>query len=98
MAGFGIVIGEQKGLQQTLEERGFNVSGMHAEYSQENNNCCMAQLFGKQDLNKMILLTKFQCLRPSSKKLVMNVSSFQNFTVNLIQLKWYVILIFYNSG
>ena len=47
--------------------------------------------------NKMILLTKFQCSRPSSKKLVMDVSSFQNFTVSLIQLEWYVILIFYNS-
>jgi hypothetical protein len=45
--------GEQKGLQQTLEERGFNVSGMHAKCSPvcpwENNNCCMAWLLSKQD-------------------------------------------------
>ena len=40
--------------------------------------------------NKMILWTKSQCLRHSSKKLVMNVSSFQNSTVSLIRLKWRV--------
>jgi hypothetical protein len=38
--------GEAKGLQQTLEERGFNVQGMHAKCSPvcplENENCCMA--------------------------------------------------------
>ena len=43
----------QKGLQQTLEERGFNVLGMHAKCSPvcpwENNNCCMAWLLSKQD-------------------------------------------------
>jgi hypothetical protein len=42
-----------KGLQQTLEERGFNVHGMLAKCSPvcpfENNSCCMARLLSKQD-------------------------------------------------
>jgi len=45
--------GEAKGLQQTLEERGFNVQGMRAKCSPvcplENENCCMARLLSKQD-------------------------------------------------
>jgi hypothetical protein len=45
--------GEAKGLQQTLEERGFNVRGMRAKCSPvcpfENNDCCMARLLSKQD-------------------------------------------------
>ena len=45
--------GEAKGLQQTLEERGFDVQGMKAKCSPvcpiENNNCCMARLLSKQD-------------------------------------------------
>jgi hypothetical protein len=45
--------GEAKGLQQTLEEHGFNVRGMHAKCSPvcpfENNDCCMAWLLSKQD-------------------------------------------------
>ena len=45
--------GLQKGLQQTLEERGFNVGGMRAKCTPvcpwENNDCCMARLLGKQD-------------------------------------------------
>ena len=54
--------GEQKGLQQTLEERGFNVKGMRAKcspvYPWENNNCCMAQLLSKQDdfINQVSML------------------------------------------
>ena len=44
--------GEQKGLQQTLEERGFSVKGMRTKCSpvcpRENNNCCMARLLSKQ--------------------------------------------------
>jgi len=45
--------GQAKGLQQTLEECGFNVRGMHAKCSPvcpfENENCCMACLLSKQD-------------------------------------------------
>jgi len=45
--------GEQKGLQQTLEERGFNVMGMRTKCSPvcpwENDKCCMARLLSKQD-------------------------------------------------
>jgi hypothetical protein len=45
--------GEPKGLQQTLEERGFDVRGMRAKCSPvcpfENNDCCMARLLSKQD-------------------------------------------------
>lgn len=45
--------GEQKGLQQTLEERGFHVRGMRAKCAPvcpfESNNCCMARLLSKQD-------------------------------------------------
>jgi hypothetical protein len=45
--------GKQKGLQQTLEERGFHVQGMRAKCTPvcafENNNCCMARLLSKQD-------------------------------------------------
>src|SRR6266851_3200097 len=43
--------GVPKGLQQTLEEWGFNICGMHVKCSLvclfENNNCCMAQLLSK---------------------------------------------------
>jgi hypothetical protein len=42
-----------KGLQQTLEEHGFRVQGMHVKCNPvcpiENTNCCMAQLLSKQD-------------------------------------------------
>ena len=45
--------GEAKGLQQVLEERGFNVHGMQAKCKPvcpwENDNCCMACLLSKQD-------------------------------------------------
>ncbi|KAI0357255.1 hypothetical protein OH77DRAFT_1422815 [Trametes cingulata] len=45
--------GEAKGLQQTLEERGFDVRGMRAKCSPvcpfENERCCMARLLSKQD-------------------------------------------------
>jgi hypothetical protein len=45
--------GEPKGLQQTLEERGFDVRGMRMKCSPvcpfENNDCCMARLLSKQD-------------------------------------------------
>src|ERR1700678_2013844 len=45
--------GEQKGLQQTLEERGFDVRGLRAKCTPvcpfENDGCCMARLLSKQD-------------------------------------------------
>ena len=45
--------GLAKGLQQTLEERGFDVRGMLAKCSPvcpfENDGCCMARLLSKQD-------------------------------------------------
>ena len=45
--------GEQKGLEQTLRERGFNVTGMRAKCSPvcpfENTSCCMAHLLSRQD-------------------------------------------------
>ncbi len=45
--------GEAKGLQQTLEEPGFNVWGMQAKCRPvcpfESESCCMAQLLSKQD-------------------------------------------------
>ena len=45
--------GEAKGLEQTLRERGFNITGMRAKCSPvcpwENENCCMARLLSKQD-------------------------------------------------
>jgi hypothetical protein len=45
--------GEAKGLQQTLQERGFDASGMRVKCSPvcpfENNDCCMARLLSKQD-------------------------------------------------
>ena len=45
--------GEPKGLQRTLEERGFNVAGMRAKCSPvcpiENERCCMARLLSKQE-------------------------------------------------
>ena len=44
--------GVAKGLQQTLEEHGFNVKGMHAKCSPicpiENDQCCMARLLSQQ--------------------------------------------------
>ena len=45
--------GMPKGLQQMLEEQGFDVCGMCVKCSPvclfENNNCCIAQLLSKQD-------------------------------------------------
>jgi hypothetical protein len=45
--------GKQKGLQQTLEERGFNVRNLCAKCAPvcpwENNDCCMARILSKQD-------------------------------------------------
>ena len=47
--------GEAKGLEQTLREHGFNITGMHTKCSPvqvcpwENENCCMAHLLSKQD-------------------------------------------------
>ena len=45
--------GEPKGLQQTLEERGFDVARMRAKCSPvcpiENERCCMARLLSKQE-------------------------------------------------
>jgi hypothetical protein len=45
--------GEAKGLQQTLEEHGFNMQGMWAKCRPvcpfESESCCMAQLLSKQD-------------------------------------------------
>ena len=45
--------GEPKGLQQTLEERGFNITGMRAKCSPvcpiENEHCCMACLLSKEE-------------------------------------------------
>jgi hypothetical protein len=45
--------GEQKGLQQTLEERGFGVQHLRAKCAPvcpfKNNNCCMARILSKQD-------------------------------------------------
>lgn len=54
--------GEAKGLQQTLEERGFNVGKMRSKCSPvcpfENEQCCMARLLSKQPdfLNQESLL------------------------------------------
>jgi len=45
--------GEPKGLQQVLEERGFNVRKMRTKCSPvcpwENTDCCMARLMSRQD-------------------------------------------------
>ena len=45
--------GEPKGLEQTLQERGFKVDKMRAKCSPvcpwENDSCCMARLLSKQD-------------------------------------------------
>ncbi|EDR06554.1 uncharacterized protein LACBIDRAFT_300092 [Laccaria bicolor S238N-H82] len=45
--------GQQKGLQQTLEERGFDVRHLRAKCAPvcpfENENCCMARLLSKQE-------------------------------------------------
>jgi hypothetical protein len=45
--------GVPKGLQQTLEEHGFDIRAMRVKCFLvcpfENNNCCMAQLLSKQD-------------------------------------------------
>ena len=45
--------GEPKGLQQTLEECGFNIAQMKAKCSPvcpfENEHCCMARLLSKQE-------------------------------------------------
>jgi len=54
--------GKPKGLQQTLEEHGFDIRRMHVKCSPvcpfENSNCCIAQLLSKQDdfQNQILLL------------------------------------------
>jgi hypothetical protein len=59
--------GEAKGLQQTLEERRFNVRGMHIKCSPvcplKNDDCCMARLLSKQNdfrLQESLLEQKFK--------------------------------------
>jgi hypothetical protein len=59
--------GQAKGLQQTLEERGFDVRGMRVKCSPvcplENDDCCMARLLSKQDdfrLQESLLEQKFK--------------------------------------
>jgi transposase len=59
--------GQAKGLQQTLEERGFDVRGMRVKCSLvcplENDDCCMARLLSKQDdfrLQESLLEQKFK--------------------------------------
>ena len=54
---------EQKGLQQTLQECGFDVSGMRAKCSPvcpiENKGCCMACLLSQQeDFQSQVSLLK----------------------------------------
>lgn len=45
--------GTPKGLQQVLEERGFNVKGLRVKCSPvcpfESHGCCMARLLSQQD-------------------------------------------------
>ena len=45
--------GQQKGLEQTLQERSFSTTGLHTKCSPvcpwENESCCMACLLSKQD-------------------------------------------------
>ena len=45
--------GQPKGMQRVLQERGFDVAGLHAKCSPvcpiENTNCCMARLLSQQD-------------------------------------------------
>ncbi|KAF8588139.1 hypothetical protein K439DRAFT_1658713 [Ramaria rubella] len=54
--------GQQKGLEQTLKERGFNVSGLKAKCSPvcpfESQRCCMARLLSQQDdfINQISML------------------------------------------
>jgi hypothetical protein len=59
--------GKAKGLQQTLEERGFDVKGLRAKCKPvcpfENERCCMARLLSKQDdfvHQKSLLETQIQ--------------------------------------
>ena len=57
--------GEAKGLKQTLEERGFDVSKLKAKCSPvcpfESTNCCMARLLSQQDdfVNQESMLESF---------------------------------------
>jgi hypothetical protein len=58
---------QAKGLQQTLEERGFDVCGMCVKCSLvcplKNDDCCMARLLSKQDdfrLQESLLEQKFK--------------------------------------
>src|SRR5437588_12576405 len=63
--------GRPKGLQQVLEERGFNVHSLRAKCTPvcpwESTNCCMARLLSHQ------------CSRHSSGKLCMSVFSCRSF-------------------
>jgi hypothetical protein len=53
--------GQQKGLQQTLKERGFNMGRLHAKCSPvcpfKNDDCCMSAF----SVNKTTSPTKFLC-------------------------------------
>ena len=79
--------GEAKGLKQTLEEHGFNVSKVKAKCSPmcpfESTNCCMAQLLSQQDN-----FVNQECLSHSSKRRVISVSSYPSFIVSSVQLRW----------
>jgi hypothetical protein len=54
--------GQQKGLEQTLTERGFNIKGLKAKCSPicpfESQRCCMARLLSQQDdfMNQVSML------------------------------------------
>jgi hypothetical protein len=80
--------GEQKGLQQTLEERGFDVRKLHAKSSPvcpfENNNCCMACLLSKQEdfTNQVSMLETV--IQEAGHECI----SCPNFIVNSIPLRW----------
>ncbi|KAF8179909.1 hypothetical protein BJ912DRAFT_1062706 [Pholiota molesta] len=61
--------GRQKGLQRTLEERGFKVSHLRAKCAPvcpiENQDCCMARLLSQQDdfKNQISMLESYICGR-----------------------------------
>ena len=79
---------EQKGLQQALEERGFNVSRLCAKCTPvcpfKNDNCCMAHILSKQDnfANQISVLTTV--IREAGHELFFC----PNFIVNSIPSKW----------
>ena len=80
--------GEPKGLQQTLEKRGFNIAGMRAKCSPFAQLRTNAAAWLASSASKKIFRTRSLSLNKQSLIEGISACSFPNSIVNLIQLRW----------